>query len=243
MAADGAGTGSGAERSPPGAVEAREPSSDSREEARLLREEVLIQREEAHARDLREEKSDRLKNRVSVAAVILTTALSFIGNVKSERSDAASGAGKASEAARQQAAELWSYYQTKIAERASVEIARDRIRLDLSRRGLQRDDPEAKLDAFKLTSYEERLRDFDLETEKVFFRVQELERDQDVRARQAIEPARAAFRYELGSKIITLALILLSVAILSNSEWLLGCGIGLGAAGLLVALNGWFLFF
>jgi len=219
------------------------PESGSQAEARLLREEVAHQREESQARDVREKQSERLKNRVSVTAVILTTALSFIGNVKSERSDAAGGAGKASEAARRQAAELWSYYQTKIAERASVEIARDRIRLDLSRRGLKRDDPEAQLDGLKLTSYEERLRDFDGETEKVFFRVQELERDEDVTRRQSVEPARAADRYELGSKIITLALILLSVAILSSKEWLLGCGIALGSIGLVVALDGWFLFF
>ena len=211
-------------------------------DAEVLRAEVAHQREVELERDAREERSERLKNRVSVTAIILTTALSFIGNVKSERSDAAGSASKNSEAARRQAAELWSYYQTKIAERASVEIARDRIKLDLSRRGLKRDDPEAKLDAFKLTGYEERLRDFDSETEKVFFRVQELERDEDVRARQAIEPARAAFRYELGSKIITLALILLSVAILSSTEWMLGCGVALGAVGILVALDGWFLF-
>ena len=220
---------------------ANEPKEQS-DESRLLREEVAHQREESHARDLREKQSERLKNRVSVTAVILTTALSFIGNVKSERSDAAGSASKHSEAARGQAAELWSYYQTKIAERASVEIARDRIKLDLARRGLKRSDPEAQLDAFKLTGYEERLRDFDSETEKVFFRVQELERDEDVRARAAIEPARSATRYDLGTKIITLALILLSVAILSSNEWLLACGIALGVSGVLVALDGWFLF-
>jgi uncharacterized membrane protein YhhN len=46
----------------------------------------------------------------------------------------------------------------------------------------------------------------------------------------------------LGGKLITLALILLSVTILSNKQWLLFAGIALGALGLLVALDGYFLF-
>ncbi len=37
-------------------------------------------------------------------------------------------------------------------------------------------------------------------------------------------------------------MILLSVAILSSTEWMLACGVALGAVGILVALDGWFLF-
>ena len=235
------------EKRPPegGAAEAG-PGDEHRQdtaETRLLREEVQQQRDEARVRDEHEALSETLKNRVSVAAIILTTALSFIGNVKGDRSDAAGAAKAQAESARRQGAELWAYYQTKLAERTSLELARDRVRLDLAHRGLSRTDPSVRLEALKLVGYEEHIRDFGDETQRVFFRVQDLERLEDVSQRSAIEPARAATRYEFGAKLITLALILLSVTILSNKEWLLTAGIALGGFGLLVALNGYFLFF
>jgi len=219
------------------------PSRSQQEETDLLREEVALQKHEAERRAEREATTEQLKNRVSVAAIILTTALSFIGNVKSDRSDAAGSARAAAESARRQGAELWAYYQTKLAEKTSLEMARDGIRLDLARRGLQPRDPQAKLDVLKLTGYEERIRDFDAETERVFFRVQDLEAQEDVQQRSAMEPSRSAFRYELGGKLITLALILLSVTILSSKRYLLWAGVALGAIGLLVALDAYFLFF
>lgn len=222
----------------------REPPQESRsEETRLLREEVAQQKADKAQRDLREAESEELKNRVSVAAIILTTALSFIGNVKGDRADAASGFKAEAADARRQAAEVWAYYQTKLAERTELTLARDRVRLDLARRGLSRDDPQAKLDTFKLTGYEERIRDFDAETRRVFYRVQDLEREEDVSQRASIEPGRAVARYDLGSKLLTLALILLSVTILSEKRYLLWAGVALGSIGLLLALNGYFLFF
>jgi len=212
-------------------------------ENELLREEVQSQKREAELREQREAREEELKNRVSVAAIVLTTALSFIGNVRSDRNDAAGSAKSAAESARRQSAELWAYYQTAAAERVTMEVARDRIRLDLTRRGLTRDDPEAKMDALKLTDYEERVRDFDRQTQQVFYRVQDLERQEDVSQRAAIEPGQAVTRYELGNKLITLALILLSVTILSGKRWLLWAGVALGSIGLLVAFDGYFLFF
>src|SRR4051812_30695577 len=216
-------------------------ANETKTEAELLREEVAVQKREAQARDLREQSLDELKNRVSVAAIVLTTALSFIGNVKSDRNDAAASAKGAAESARQKGAELWAYYQTKVSERTALELARDRVRLDLHKRGLSLDDPQVRLDALKLTDYEERVRDFDRQTQQVFYRVQELEQQEDVQGRRALEPSRAAFRYELGGKLITLALILLSVTILSSKRWLLWAGVLLGAIGLIVAFDGYFL--
>jgi hypothetical protein len=212
------------------------------EETRLLREEVALQRAEKEERERIEELKEELKNRVSVAAIILTTALSFISNVKGDRADAAGSAKGAAAEARRQGAELWAYYQTKLAERTSLELARDRVRLELARRGLSREEPEVRMDAFKLTGYEERIREFDTETERVFYRVQDLERQEDVSQRAAAEPALAVTRYELGGKLITLALILLSVTILSSKRYLLWAGVTLGSIGLLVALDGYFLF-
>ncbi len=220
---------------------ANEPREQS-EENRLLREEVALQKAEARDREAREEQKEELKNRVSVAAIVLTTALSFIGQVKSDRADAASSAKQDAATSRQQAAELWAYYESRQSERTSLELARDRVRLDLHKRGLSRTDPEVKLEALKLTGYESRVDDFDLENKRVFFRVQELEAREDVKKRESLEPARAVVRYELGSKLITLALILLSVTILSNRELLFWGGVLLGGIGLMVAFDGYFLF-
>jgi hypothetical protein len=217
--------------------------NEPKSENELLREEVALQQKEAQERAAREAAAEELKNLVSVAAIVLTTALSFIGNVKSDRNDAVGAAKGAADAARRQAAELWAYYQTAISSRATLEVARDRIDLDLAKRGLKAEDPEARRDALKQVEYMERVRDFERQSQQVFYRVQELEAQQDVQERKAIEPAAASVRYELGSKLITLALILLSVTILSSKRWLLWAGVTLGSVGLLVAFDGYFLFF
>ncbi len=230
------------ETPPPSADPKPEPGPDS-PETLLLRKQVAQQRNDAEVREAREAFQDALKNRVSVAAIILTTALSFIGNVKGERGDASGSAKASAEQARRQGAELWAYYQTKLSERTSLEIALDRVKLDLAKRGLAREDPEARLEALRLTGYEERIRDSDHETSRVFYRVQELEKQEDVQQRESVEPGRSVGRYELGSKLITLALILLSVTILSNKRYLLWAGVLLGSIGLFTALDGYFLFF
>lgn len=227
----------------PQAPQPPQPPRPESAETTLLREEVEHQRKDALEREGRAKALELLKNQVSVAAIILTTALSFIGNVKGDRDGKARGLSGAAESARQQGAELWAYYQTKQAERTSLRIARDSLRLAAGADGDARAvGTQRGLDGLVLTSYEERIEAFDAEAQQIFFRVQELERKEDVSRRDAEEPALAVFRYELGSKLITLALILLSVTILSSKRWLLWCGIALGAVGLLVALDGYFLF-
>ena len=224
------------------ATDGPKPPDGSAEERELLREEIEEQKREAALREERDRLTEQLKNRVSVAAIVLTTALTFVGNVKADRSDAAGSATGAAETARQKGADTWNYYQAKLAERTALEIARDRIILDLSSRDLKRDDPEAKLDELKLSDYEQRLHGFDRDAQLVFAHIQELNASADVDARQAAEPKRSVVRYDLGSKVITLALILLSVTILSNRSWLLWAGVALGGIGLLVAFDGYFLF-
>ncbi len=217
------------------------PSEASENEQ--LREEVRKQKEEAAQKEARARLTERLKNRVSVAAIIITTALSFIGNVRSNRSGTVDGAHAAAESARRQAAELWAYYQTKLAERTALELSRDRIRLDLQARGPSSDDASAKLESLELAGYEERIKAFEGDTQLVFFHVQDLEKKEDESERRTVEPARAVVRYDLGSKLMTLALILLSVTILSNKSWLFWAGAALGSIGMLVAFDGYFLFF
>jgi len=224
-------------------VASETPLADESAETRLLREDVAHQRERESARDVREKRTEGLKNRVALAAIVLTTALSFIGNIRSNRADAITLHKDSAEAARREGAELWAYYQTKVAERTSLEIAHDRLRLDLERRGLSRTDPSVKLEALQLTEYDQRIRDFDADTQQVFYRVQQLEKQEDIAQRQKVEPTRATARYDLATKLITLALILLSVTILSNQLWLFVAGLCLGGVGVLLGFNAYLLFF
>ena len=218
------------------------PATADKEERELLRKEVAEQKRESAAREKRDKASDELKNRVSLAAIVLTTALTFVGNIKASRQDAAGSATGAASSARQLGSDTWNYYQSKLAERTSLEMARDRIGLDLAQRNLQRDDPRAKLDQLRLSEYEERIGEFDRDAQLVFARIQELEAVSDVEGRRAAEPKRAVARYDLGSKLITLALILLSVTIISNRSWLFWAGAALGGTGLAIAFDGYFLF-
>jgi hypothetical protein len=214
------------------------------EERDLLRHEVETQRREAAQRETRDRQVEELKNRVSVAAIVLTTALTFIGNVRANREEAASSASAASNAARQQGADAWNYYQGKLAERTELEVARDRMVSELAahEHDPNKDVNSSKLEELHLSEYRSRIREFDREAQLVFLHVQSLEAESDVQARKAYEPKKAIGRYELGSKVVTLALILLSVTILSNRHWLFWAGISLGGLGLVVALDGYFLF-
>jgi len=215
----------------------------SSEESQELRNEVRRQKAQADQREEKQLATDQLKNRVSVAAIIMTTALSFIGNVKANRSGNVEGGRSQAESARRQGAELWAYYQTAAAERTELQMSVDRMLLDLARRGPAQDDAAAKVEQLRLAQYQERIREFQSDTETVFHRIQDLEAQEDELARRTLEPMRAAFRYELGSKILTLALILLSVTILSNRPWLFWGGVMLGAVGMLTAFDGYLLFF
>jgi hypothetical protein len=213
---------------------------DPTEESKL-REEIEELGEEAERRAEREKLVEELKNRVSIAAIILTTALSFIGNVKTNRDNAIADAKEAVNSAHQQAAELWAYYQTGMAERTSVELGYEHLRIDLKKRGISENDPQARLESMRLGEYQQRLRDFDAEATRIFYRVQDLEGEEDRARRSKRDPERSVVSYDLGGKLITLALILLSVTILSNRRWLFWGGVILGAIGIIVALNGYFL--
>ena len=220
-----------------------ERSASLHEESDALRSEMALQRHEAQEHEAAEASATQLKNRVAIAAIIFTTALSFIGNVKNNRDKAANDATNASDAARRQGAELWAYYQTKVAERTSLELARDGVELDLKHRKLDRADPSVQLDALRLTSYEARIRAFDSETQRVFYRVQQLELEQEAQQSATLEPTRAAYRYDVANKLIALSLILLSVTILASRRGLFWFGVVLGGAGLLLAFDGYLLLF
>jgi hypothetical protein len=220
-----------------------EEGPETRSDAQRLADEVHEQREEHAAQKIRDREGEILKDRVALAAIVLTTALTFIGNVKSDRDDAAKGHKEEAAVAKAHADELWGYYQTKLSERTSLEIAHDRLRFDLRRSPLQAEDPGLKLESMRLADYDERIHDFDRQAQQVFFRVQDLEKTEDVNLRGRIEPGRAVARYDVSTKLITLALILLSVTILVNKRWLLYVGMGLGFLGIIAALDGWLLLF
>ena len=219
------------------------PSEENaREEARQARQERNELRAEVNEQKAKTEAADILKNRVALAAVVFTTVLTFINNVKSERQSVGNGAKEAAATARARAGELWMFFQTKLTERTSLEIARDSLQVDLRRMTpTATADHADPLAAMKLADYDEHIHGFDRQAQEVFFRIQELERTEDLQNRARFEPQRAFTRYDLASKIITLALILLSVTILAGRHWLLIVGIILGAVGVIVGVDGYLL--
>lgn len=218
------------------------PSEEARNEAREDRAERDELRAEVREGKARSEAADTLKNQVALAAVVFTTVLTFINNVKSERQSVASSAKEAGATAHARAGELWIYYQTKLTERTSIDLAHDRLAVDLRRAPtIAVADPAIQLASMKLADYEEQIHGFDRQAQEVFFRIQELERTEDLQIRARYEPERAYMRYDLASKIITLALILLSVTILAGRYWLLIVGIILGGVGVLVGVDGYLL--
>jgi hypothetical protein len=224
-------------------------ASDFGEEAQKLLEEVQEQREEAAERKVEEEASERLKNAVALTAVILTTALSFIVSVKDNRESARKDAVEAAADAHRESADLWAHYTTQRAEKAVFQLAQDRLRQEAAPRPAAPSGTAAvgpgeagRLGQILLADYDEHVKELGRDGQQVFYRVQELEEEEDAHRREAIEPARAVEVYEIAEKLLTLSLILLSVTILAGKRWLLWLGLGLGVIGLLVAFDGYFLF-
>ena len=215
------------------------------EEAHQLLEEIQEEREEAAEHRIEEKAAERLKNAVALTAVILTTALSFIVGVKDNRSSAHKDAAGAAAEAHREAADLWAHYTTQRAERASFELAQDRLRLDAAAR-FGHDNAAAAAEATRLgqvfsAAYDERVKEFGRDGQQVFYRVQELEEAEAASRREGVEPEHAVEVYEIAEKLLTLALILLSVTLLSGKRWLLWLGLALGSIGLLVAFDGYLL--
>lgn len=187
----------------------------------------------------REDKKEHLTNHVSIAAISLTMLMSFLNFARTERDQAASAARTEAADAHARAETNWAHYQSKITERATYRIADDTVIHNTST--LPDEDPRVSAAHVQHIEYQSRLRAIDHENQQLFFLIQDLERSSTAAVRRADNIDRSVSRYDLGARVLTLALVLLSVTLLANRRFLFWVGLGVSAAGAAIAVNGYFL--
>lgn len=182
---------------------------------------------------------ERLTARVSIAAILLTMLMSFLNFARSERDQATTDAKTAAAHARGEADVSWAHYQTASAERSSYQLASDQLLQEATTLG--GNDPRHHIAEVRHAEYATRIRDIDRENRELYFLVQDREREQILALRHAARTGRTVGRYDVGMRVLTLAVVLLSVTILANREYLFWIGSMIALAGAIVAVSGYFL--
>ncbi len=184
------------------------------------------------------ERKERLANRVSIAAIALTMLMSFLGFARSERDDAGRAARTEADKAKRDVEADWNLYQTRTAERAAYVIADD----DLTREVAALPDGDPRLRAAELNhvEYASRVGALDNENRRVFYIIQDLERREALALRHAEHIDHKLDQYDMGTRILTLALVILSVVLLANQEQLFWIAVLIAFMGAAVAVRGYF---
>jgi hypothetical protein len=208
------------------AVEAAIHRLDERDKASELIEKQKAERKEA------------LSERVSIAALALTMLLSFLGFAHGERDGAAKEARRIADAAKRDSEDNWALYQARSSERANVVVAED----SLTREGqtLQPNDPRLRLLALNHIEYATRITQVDNESRHLFFVIQKLERTRILKLREADHIDAQIARYDMGTRVLTLALVILSVTLLANQERLFWVAVLTSFVGAGIAISGYF---
>jgi hypothetical protein len=207
-------------------------------EAALLRLETERKAEQKAAQDSSNRKT-QVSRRVSIAALLLTMMLSFLGFVRARSDYKATGDWTTATQSKNDAATEWSLYQTKQAQRSSLQEAMDSI--ERSVLGAQPSDQRRRLARFHHREYEQRVRQLDEETRQVFHRIQTLERAEYDATVAAKHHDRRTARYDMGIRTLTLALVLISVTLLVDRDYLFWCGLAIAAIGATLGVTGYFL--
>lgn len=201
------------------------------------------------ARDRKEKDEERaiaelkeeLTARVSIAAICLTMLMSFVGFARAERADASALATLEATKARADADANWAYYQTRVAERSGFSVADDGLRRETS--ALPDADPRVQMASVDHAEYAARIASIDAANRQVFFVVQDLERRQVAAQRRAARIDRTTDGYDQGTRVLTLAVVLLSVTLLANRPYLFWVASVVGLLGALISVNGYLLLF
>jgi Domain of unknown function (DUF4337) len=207
-------------------------------EAALLRLEIERKAEQKAAHEASERKT-QVSRRVSISALLLTMMLSFLGFVRAGSDSAATTDKTTATQSKNDAATEWSLYQTKQAQRTSLQEAMDTI--ERSVLGMKPDDSRRRLARFHHREYEQRVRLLDEETRQVFHRIQTLERAEYDASVDAAHHDRRTARYDMGIRTLTLALVLISVTLLVDRDYLFWCGLAISAIGAVFGVTGYFL--
>jgi hypothetical protein len=187
------------------------------------------------------QRKEELTARVSIAAICLTMLLSFVGFARAERSSASDVASQEASRARSDAEARWAYHQTRVAERSGFAVADDTLARQTS--ALPTDDPRVLLASADHAEYATRIASIDNANRQVFFLVQDLERQRVSAERVAARIDRSVDRYDMGTRVLTLAVVLLSVTLLANRRALFWVGAAVALIGAAICVDGYFLLF
>jgi hypothetical protein len=180
-----------------------------------------------------------IARRVSIAALLLTMMLSFLGFVRAQSDASQSGATSIVQQSRNDAATEWSLYQTKIAQRSGFIESEDTLAREVLSLGAT--DPRRRLARFHHHEYEAQVRALDEDNRQVFHRIQTLNSRAYAAQTNADHHARRTKRYDMGIRTLTLALVLISVTLLVDRTALFYFGLLVAAIGALFGVFGYFL--
>ncbi|MEP6863520.1 MAG: DUF4337 family protein [Deltaproteobacteria bacterium] len=177
--------------------------------------------------------------RVSIAALLLTMMLSFLGFVRANEDGDISGDKTTALQSKNDAATEWTLYQTKIAQRSSYIETEDALAREAL--SIPAADPRRRLGRFHHREYELKVRQLDDENRQLFFVIQELRRREYHATKDAEHHARRTTRYDMAIRTLTLALVLISVTLLVTRKYLFWFGVFVASIGALLGVTGYFL--
>lgn len=180
-----------------------------------------------------------IARRVSIAALLLTMMLSFLGFVRAQSDSAHGGAMFIVQQSQTDAATEWTLYQTKTAQRSGFIEAEDALSREVLSLGAA--DPRRRLARFHHHEYEARVRALDEDNRQVFHRIQTLESRAYGAQRDADHHSRRTNRYDMGVRTLTLALVLISVTLLVDRASLFYFGLLVASIGASLGVSGYFL--
>jgi hypothetical protein len=185
-------------------------------------------------------KKEQLTTRISVAALALTVLMSFLGYARSERASVAASATAEAAQAHAESEASWAYYQAKNEQRAAYRLADDE--LTRSVHGLPKSDPRVVMADTHHTQYMNQIFEISNECRHLFSTIQDRNRTQILKRREAARISRHTEQYDMGTRILTLAVIVFSITLLANKPRMFWAGVALAFFGALIAMNGYFLF-
>jgi hypothetical protein len=197
-------------------------------------------KENEHEEKQKAKLKEQLTTRISVAALALTVLMSFLGYVRTERANVAAAATAEATQAHSESEASWAYYQAKNEQRAAYRLADDE--LTRSVQGLPKSDGRVAMAEAHHTQYMNQIFEISNECRHLFSTIQDRNTTKIHKRREAARISLHIDQYDMGTRILTLAVIVFSITLLANKPRMFWAGVGVAFFGALVAINGYFLF-
>lgn len=174
--------------------------------------------------DLEELKAKEFTRRVALTTAIYALLLAI----------ASLGGGNATKdmmLAQQQSTDQWAFYQAKSIREHQARIELERLELDLAERGAAMNQDVRERFELQRSRTNEEVERYETEKREIETRAREFEHDRDVN--RAKDPY-----FDYGTSLLQIAIVLSSVAIISNSSRMFGFSLAIASVGCLLMLNG-----